>query len=108
RRAAARRAPVLHRHAGPPRAALAADHAAPAVPRPDRRRPRPAPRERAVRGRGRGRGLSTPMRLRDEPAEVEVIETRTGYAGRVWDVAEDRIRYNGAELVRHYVDHPGA
>lgn len=48
------------------------------------------------------------MQLRDEPAEVEVIETRTGYAGRVWDVAEDRIRYNGAELVRHYVDHPGA
>ena len=48
------------------------------------------------------------MELRDEPFGVEVIDTRTGYTGRVWDVVEDRLRYGGNELVRHYVDHPGA
>lgn len=46
--------------------------------------------------------------LRDEPFDVDIVETRTGYHGAVWDVAEDRFRYNGAELVRHYIAHPGA
>lgn len=48
------------------------------------------------------------MDLKDEPFEVEVTDTRTGYTGHVWDVVEDRFRYGEAELVRHYVDHPGA
>lgn len=48
------------------------------------------------------------MELRDEPYGVEGIDTRTGYTGQVWDVVEDRFRYGDSELVRHYVDHPGA
>lgn len=48
------------------------------------------------------------MELRDEPFDVEGIDTRTGYTGQVWDVVEDRFRYGDSELVRHYVDHPGA
>jgi 8-oxo-dGDP phosphatase len=46
--------------------------------------------------------------LRDEPFEVEVRESHLGYEGRVWDVREDRLVYNGAEMIRHYVDHTGA
>ncbi len=52
RRAPARGAPVLHRHAGPPRAALASHRGQPAVPRAHRGGARASPRERAVRGRG--------------------------------------------------------
>ena len=48
------------------------------------------------------------MELRDEAYGVEGIDTRTGYTGQVWDVVEDRFRYGDSELVRHYVDHPGA
>jgi len=48
------------------------------------------------------------VELRDEPFGVEAVDTRTGYTGQVWDVVEDRFRYGDAELVRHYVDHPGA
>ncbi len=59
RRAAARRAPVLHRHAGPPRAALAPHGAAPAVPRSRRRGRGAPPRQRAVR---RGQWLTSLVR----------------------------------------------
>ena len=48
RRAAARRAPVLRRDAGPPRAALAADQGAPALPRPGRGRARAPGRARST------------------------------------------------------------
>ncbi|WP_243077264.1 NUDIX hydrolase [Microbacterium sp. SS28] len=30
------------------------------------------------------------------------------YEGRVWDVRNDTFRYNDEDLVRQYVDHPGA
>lgn len=46
--------------------------------------------------------------LRDEPVEVEVVASDLVYAGRVWDVRSDTVHYNGDELVRQYVDHPGA
>lgn len=46
--------------------------------------------------------------LRDEPFEVEVVDSGVVFDGRVWDVREDRFRYNDHELVRHYVDHTGA
>lgn len=46
--------------------------------------------------------------LRDEPVEVEVTASETVYEGRVWDVRNDTFRYNGDDLVRQYVDHPGA
>lgn len=48
------------------------------------------------------------MTLRDERVDIAVTETRTGYRGRVWDVVEDRLDYNGHDIVRHYIAHPGA
>ncbi|MGO1769431.1 MAG: NUDIX domain-containing protein [Microbacterium sp.] len=44
----------------------------------------------------------------DEPSEAEVVSSRTGFSGSVWDVREDAFRYGDAVLVRHYVEHPGA
>ena len=46
--------------------------------------------------------------LRDEPVDPDIVESDLVYAGRVWDVRSDTFRYNGEELVRQYVDHPGA
>lgn len=46
--------------------------------------------------------------LRDEPAEVAVVASDRVYEGRVWDVRSDTFRYGDAEIVRQYVDHPGA
>lgn len=46
--------------------------------------------------------------LHDQPVEVEVAASDLVYTGRVWDVREDTIRYAGADIVRQYVDHPGA
>ncbi|PZU43628.1 MAG: ADP-ribose pyrophosphatase [Microbacterium sp.] len=46
--------------------------------------------------------------LRDEPAEAEVIASELVYKGRVWDVRSDTVRYGDSEIVRQYVDHPGA
>ncbi|MFH8252922.1 NUDIX domain-containing protein [Microbacterium sp. B2969] len=46
--------------------------------------------------------------LRDEPVQVEVTASDLVYEGRVWDLRSDTFRYNGDELVRQYVDHPGA
>ncbi|MGV9770036.1 NUDIX domain-containing protein [Microbacterium sp. NPDC003461] len=48
------------------------------------------------------------MELHDEPGDIRVLDSAVGYRGRVWDVVEDRIDYNGRELVRHYIAHPGA
>lgn len=46
--------------------------------------------------------------LRDEPVDVEVTSSDLVYEGRVWDVRSDTVRYGGDEIVRQYVDHPGA
>jgi len=46
--------------------------------------------------------------LRDEPVDLPVTASRTAYRGRVWDVVEDRLDYNGHDIVRHYIAHPGA
>lgn len=46
--------------------------------------------------------------LRDEAAAPEIVRSDLVYEGRVWDVRSDVFRYNGDELVRQYVDHPGA
>jgi len=46
--------------------------------------------------------------LRDEPVEPEVIDSDLVYEGRVWDVRSDTVRYGDGEIVRQYVDHPGA
>lgn len=46
--------------------------------------------------------------LRDEPVEFEVTDSELVYEGRVWDVRSDTVRYGDSEIVRQYVDHPGA
>ena len=46
--------------------------------------------------------------LRDEPFEADVTASELVYADRVWDVRSDTVRYGDGEIVRQYVDHPGA
>jgi ADP-ribose pyrophosphatase len=46
--------------------------------------------------------------LVDEPLSPPVISTELDFAGRVWDVRRDVFDYNGHEITRDYVDHPGA
>ena len=46
--------------------------------------------------------------LRDEPTEAEVIASDLVLDGMVWKVRRDRFRYNGDEISREFVEHPGA
>ncbi|MET0812613.1 MAG: NUDIX hydrolase [Microbacterium sp.] len=46
--------------------------------------------------------------LHDESFEPEVLESDLVYEGRVWDVRSDTVRYGDGQIVRQYVDHPGA
>jgi len=46
--------------------------------------------------------------LRDEAVEAEVVSSDLVYEGLVWDVRSDTVRYGDGEVVRQYVDHPGA
>ena len=52
--------------------------------------------------------MSEAKGLRDEPFEADVTASELVYAGRVWDVRSDTVRYGDGEIVRQYVDHPGA
>jgi len=54
------------------------------------------------------RAAGPPEALRDEPFESEIVDSELVYEGRVWDVRSDTLRYGGDEIVRQYVDHPGA
>ncbi|HBS09871.1 MAG TPA: ADP-ribose pyrophosphatase [Microbacterium sp.] len=46
--------------------------------------------------------------VHDEPFEAPVVSSTLVHEGRVWDVRSDTVRYGDAEIVREYVDHPGA
>jgi 8-oxo-dGDP phosphatase len=46
--------------------------------------------------------------LVDEPLSPTIVSTKLDFEGRVWDVRRDVFEYNGHELTRDYVDHPGA
>ena len=46
--------------------------------------------------------------LRDEPVEADVVGSDLVYEGRVWNVRSDTVRYGDGEMVRQYVEHPGA
>ncbi|GAA3622726.1 NUDIX hydrolase [Microbacterium awajiense] len=46
--------------------------------------------------------------LHDEPVDGDIVASDTVFAGRVWDVRSDTVRYGGDEIVRQYVAHPGA
>ncbi|KQR92243.1 MULTISPECIES: NUDIX domain-containing protein [Microbacterium] len=49
-----------------------------------------------------------PRGLADEPVDVEVVASELVFAGKVWDVRSDTVRYGDGEIVRQYVDHTGA
>jgi 8-oxo-dGDP phosphatase len=51
---------------------------------------------------------TTADELRDEPVDAEVVDSDLVYAGRVWDVRNDTVRYGDGQIVRQYVEHPGA
>lgn len=46
--------------------------------------------------------------LADEPVEAAVLGTETPFVGRVWNIRRDEVSYNGASIVREYMDHTGA
>ena len=46
--------------------------------------------------------------LQDEPFEPSIISSTLAFEGRVWDIRRDAFDYNGHEITRDYVDHPGA
>jgi 8-oxo-dGTP pyrophosphatase MutT (NUDIX family) len=46
--------------------------------------------------------------LVDESLSPTIVSTELDFEGRVWDVRRDVFEYNGHELTRDYVDHPGA
>ncbi|MGX5771381.1 NUDIX domain-containing protein [Microbacterium trichothecenolyticum] len=46
--------------------------------------------------------------LADEPVDAPVLDSDLVYKGRVWDVRSDTVAYGGGQIVRQYVDHPGA
>ena len=48
--------------------------------------------------------------LRDELIELELVSSDLVYDGMVWDVRSDTVRYGDGdgEIVRQYIDHPGA
>ncbi|TFH69691.1 NUDIX domain-containing protein [Cellulomonas sp. HD19AZ1] len=47
-------------------------------------------------------------RLVDVPRERDVVEHRLLHAGRVWDLVSDTVALDDGDVVREYVDHPGA
>ena len=46
--------------------------------------------------------------LADEPVDARVLDSELVYQGRVWDVRNDTVAYGDGQIVRQYVDHPGA
>ncbi len=46
--------------------------------------------------------------LADEAHSVEVLDSEVVFDGRVWDVRRERFAYGEVELVREFVEHPGA
>lgn len=53
--------------------------------------------------------LSTwPGPVRDEPADLQVVETTTRYPGHIWDVRTDLVTIGDQNVERDYIAHPGA
>jgi len=46
--------------------------------------------------------------LEDQPFSAPVVSGETAFDGAVWNVRRERFEYGDHELVREYVDHPGA
>jgi ADP-ribose pyrophosphatase len=49
-----------------------------------------------------------PGELVDEPFQPPITSSQIGFAGRVWDVRQEKFEYNGHSVARDFVDHPGA
>ena len=45
---------------------------------------------------------------KDLPVEIPALETELAFKGRVWDVVSERFEFQGQELVRDFIRHPGA
>jgi ADP-ribose pyrophosphatase len=52
--------------------------------------------------------MTTSRALADEPIEATVLQSDLVYQGHVWDVRSDIVSYGDGQIVRQYVDHPGA
>ena len=46
--------------------------------------------------------------LQDDTAEFTVTDSEQVFAGKVWSIRRDDFDYNGASIVREFVDHTGA
>jgi len=46
--------------------------------------------------------------LADQPGRAEVLTSERVFEGRIWDVKRDTFRFGDHELVREYIEHPGA
>ncbi|RFA20997.1 NUDIX domain-containing protein [Subtercola boreus] len=51
---------------------------------------------------------STPSPLSDETATPEITGSEVVFDGKIWDVRRETFVYNGADVVREFVDHTGA
>lgn len=45
---------------------------------------------------------------KDEPASLKVAKREVVFTGKIWDVISEAFDYNGTQLVREFVAHPGA
>ena len=45
---------------------------------------------------------------KDEPAAIDVSKREVVFHGKIWDVVSESFDYNGTELTREFVGHPGA
>jgi ADP-ribose pyrophosphatase len=46
--------------------------------------------------------------LSDQHRDTVLLQSEKVYRGAIWDVSRERFDYNGEELSRDFVDHPGA
>lgn len=46
--------------------------------------------------------------LNDELVSVEITASDVAFRGKIWDVRRESFVYNGAEIIREFVDHTGA
>lgn len=46
--------------------------------------------------------------LADELVSVEITKSEVAFQGKIWDVRRETFEYNGAAIVREFVDHTGA
>lgn len=68
----------------------------------------PAERRAAGRTHAASIGGGVPDGLRDRPAPRPVLQHTLLHRGRVWDLVADTVDLGASQVVREYLDHPGA